>query len=399
MIPDPLQNEEKKYIVDVANRLIPIKSISPESGGSGESERANEICRLLEELGIKNYSRYDTEDTSGCTRSNVVVKTGFQSKTLWIIAHIDTVPEGDRSLWSKHPFKATLENGKLYGRGVSDNGQAILLSLLLLKNLKRDQLKYNLGVAFVADEETGSQYGIQYLLKKDIFRQDDLILVPDAGKESGDEIEVAEKSILWLKFTVSGKQYHASMPFNAINASREGMKFILELDSLLHEKFGDSVDIFLPPYSTFEPTKHEKNVDNINTIPGVDVQYLDCRILPRYDLDVVLDQINLKIREFERNSKARITVETVQKEQAPPPTPQNSEIVTKLKESIKNKRGVDPKVIGIGGGTCAAYFRKKGFDAAVWCTTVAESAHKPDEYMILDHVLLDVEVIEGVLYG
>ncbi len=399
MIEDPLQDEERKFIVKSAERLIPIRSISPESGGSGESERAEEICRILDGIGIKDYSRYDVEDENGCKRPNIVVKSGYQDKTFWLIAHIDTVPEGDLTLWSKPPFKATLEKDRIYGRGISDNGQAVLLSLLLLKNLKKDKLKYNLGIAFVSDEETGSKYGIQHLLEKDIFKHDDLILVPDAGNESGDEIEVAEKSILWLKFTITGKQYHASMPLNAINASREGMKFIMELDKLLHDKFKDVVDIYLPPYSTFEPTKHEKNVDNINTIPGLDIQYMDCRILPRYDLDVVIDQVRMKIRDFEKGSKAKITFEATQKEQAPAPTSQNAEVVRKLRESLKNKRGSETSVIGIGGGTCAAYFRKKGFDAAVWSTTVAECAHKPDEYMIIDHVLKDRDVIEDILYS
>lgn len=398
MISDHLQDEEKKFIVETAERIIPVKSISPESGGKGESDRADVIAGLLKDLGFPGFSRYDIEDRDGVKRSSLVLKTGYNEKTFWIVAHIDTVPEGDLSLWSKDPFKITLEDGKIYGRGTSDNGQAILLSLLLLKNLKKDELKYNLGIAFVADEEMGSKYGIQYLLEKDIFRQDDLILVPDAGIEGGDEIEVAEKSILWLKFKISGKQYHASMPFNAINASREGMKFMLEIDRHLHEKFNNTVDIFSPPYSTFEPTKHDKNVDNINTIPGVDVQYMDCRILPRYDLDVVLDQIDMKIREFEKTSSAKISYEVVQKEQAPSPTPENSEIVAELKESLMKVRGLNPRIVGIGGGTCAAYFRKKGFDAAVWSTTVADCAHKPDEYMVLDHVIMDRDVIEKILY-
>lgn len=399
MIVDNVQDEEKKFIVGMAEKLIPIKSISPESGGTGESKRVDEITRILDELGFSGYSRYDVEDKNGSKRSSIVLKTGFNSKTLWIIAHTDTVPEGDLSLWTRNPFKITLENDRIYGRGTSDNGQAILLSLLLLKNLRKDALKYNLGIAFVADEEMGSKYGIQYLLEKDIFKQGDLILVPDAGIEGGDEIEVAEKSILWLKFKISGKQYHASMPFNAINASREGMKFMLELDRHLHVKFDNTVDIFSPPYSTFEPTKHEKNVDNINTIPGVDIQYMDCRILPRYDLDVVLDQVDMKIREFEKNSNAKVSYEVIQKEQAPSPTPENSEIVVKLKEALGSKRRITPRVVGIGGGTCAAYFRRKGFDAAVWSTTVAECAHKPDEYMVLDHVLMDRDVIEGMIYG
>lgn len=398
MVTGSSRNEEKRFVVDLARRIIPIKSISPESGGKGESERADELCRILNEIGFKEYIRYDVEDKNSVKRSSVVVKVGQEKKTFWIVAHIDTVPEGDISLWTRDPFKITLEGDRIYGRGTSDNGQAVLLSLLLLKNLRPDDLAYNLGIAFVADEEMGSSYGIQHLLEKDIFGEEDLIIVPDAGNEEGNEIEVAEKSILWLRINTLGKQYHASMPFNAINASREGMRFMIELDRFLHERFRDNQDIFTPPYSTFEPTKREKNVENINTIPGMDVQYLDSRILPEHDLDMVLEEIRDKVKEFENTSSAKISLEIVQKEQAPDPTPENAEIVVKLKNAILKTRKMKPRIVGIGGGTCAAYFRKKGLNAAVWSTTVPECAHRPDEYMVLDHVLKDRDVIEEILY-
>lgn len=393
-----VESEDREFIIDVAKRLIPIKSISPYSGGNGEKERAEEICKILEELGFNNYQRYDVEDNTGTVRSNIVLKLGDKEKTFWIISHIDTVPEGDRALWSKPPFEATIDNDKIYGRGTADNGQAIFMSLLLLKNLRKEDLQYNLSLAFVADEEVGSKYGIVHLLNQNIFKKGDLILVPDAGTEDGLEIEIAEKSLLWIKFKVSGKQYHASMPYNAVNASRESMKFILDLDKTMHEKYNSTNDIFVPPYSTFEPTKHEKNVDNVNTIPGLDVQYMDSRILPKYDLDHVIDNIDSKIREFERTSQAKISYEIVQKEQAPPPTDEDSEIVSKLKDSIEKKRGSKPRIVGIGGGTCAAFFRKKGFDAAVWSTTIPESAHRVDEFCHVSHILLDRDVLEDVLY-
>ncbi len=179
-------------------------------------------------------------------------------------------------------------------------------------------MRYSLGIAFVSDEELGSTYGIQHLLKQGgVFRKGDIIIVPDAGSESGLQIEVAEKSILWLKFTVKGKQWHASMPDNAVNALREASKLITELDRVLHEKFSASNTLFQPPVSTFEPTKHEKNVDNINTIPGTEVFYFDCRVLPVYDLDFVLDTVHDVVKEFEARSKARVTYEVIQKEQAP----------------------------------------------------------------------------------
>ena len=66
----------------------------------------------------------------------------------------------------------------------------------------------------VADEETGSRYGLGYLLesRRDLFSDGDLIVVPDAGNEQGTMIEVAEKSVLWLRFTVQGTSCHRQHP-------------------------------------------------------------------------------------------------------------------------------------------------------------------------------------------
>ncbi len=390
---------DREFIIENAKRLIPIKSISPESGGEGESKRADEICKILGELGHPDYKRYEITDKNGTVRPSVILKVGNREKTLWIISHIDTVPVGEIDLWKHKPFEATVEGNRIYGRGSSDDGQAVLLSMLLLKNLEREKLKYNLGLAFVADEEVGSKYGISFLLEKEIFGKNDLFLVPDAGTEDGLEIEIAEKSILWIKFKITGKQYHASMPSEAINANRETMKFILELDKMLHERYAETSEIFDPPYSTFEPTKHEKNVDNVNTIPGVEIQYMDCRILPKYDLDFVMDDIDNLIKDFHKKSSARVSYSLFQKEQAPMPTDENSPVVKELKAALRKVKGKEPRVVGIGGGTCAAFFRRKGMDAAVWSTTVKEVAHQPDEYCIIDHILQDQAVIEEMIYS
>ena len=389
---------EKDFIIELANRIIPVKSISPASGGEGEAKRVEVIESILKELGYLNFTRYSVKDTFGCERPSVVLKIGNKPKTVWIVSHIDTVPEGDLKLWTKNPFAVTVDGDKIYGRGTSDDGQAVFLSMLLLRRLKgkENDMIYSLGLAFVADEEVGSQWGIQFLLEKNIFMKEDLIFVPDAGSSTGMDIEIAEKSILWMKFTVNGKQYHASMPQNSINSARDGMEFILGLDKMLHEKYNGKNDIFNYPYSTFEPTKHEKNVDNVNTIPGRDVFYMDCRILPNIDIDNVIDEVNLQIVNFEQTHSSRIRLELVQKEQAAVPTSPDSEVAVKLAEALR-KRGGEPKLYGIGGGTCAAFFRRKGMSAVVWSTTIPEVAHQADEYCELEHILKDADTFALIL--
>ena len=385
------------FIVSLAKRIIPVKAISPFAGGKGESDRIDEIEFILNELGYDTYTRYDVIDESQTKRSNLVLKIGHQEKTLWFIPHVDTVPAGDINLWTRDPFKATVEGNRIYGRGSSDNLQAVFLSLYMLKKFDPSKLKYNLAIAFVADEEMGSKYGIQYLISQNIFHKDDLVIVPDWGVPDGRQIEIAEKSILWLKFTVIGKQGHASKPSEAVNASKLGMKFMLELDAMLHDRFKDTNDLFSPNMSTFEITKHDLNVENINTIPGKDTFYMDCRILPKYDLDIVLDEIDRLLRKFETDNKVKITIEPVQREQSPPPTSKDSEIVKLLSSAIAQVSGSEPSLIGIGGGTCAAFFRNLGIEAVVWSTAFNEIYHQVDEYCVIDHIFNDFKVMEKIL--
>ncbi len=390
--------DDKPFIETVAKRLLRIKAISPESGGSGESEKADEIIKILDELGY-GYKRYDIIDNKNVKRSNITVKIGNFEKTLWIISHIDTVPEGDVNLWNYNPFEATVIDNKIYGRGSADNGQSIFMDLLLLKTLDKSRLKINLGIAFVSDEETGNNYGIRYLLDKNVFNNDDLIIVPDAGSQDGLMIETAEKSILQLKFTVKGSQGHASMPEYSVNAFRDSSKFVDMLDFNLHEKYYGKNNLFIPPYSTFEPTKHEKNIDNINTIPGTDIFYLDCRVLPEYNLGEIKNHINDLINKFELTNKSKISYEVMDEINSPQPTDDNSSVIKKLKLAIRNIRGKDAVTVGIGGETFASFFRERNIPAAVWSTTVIESAHMPDEYCLITDILDDLKIFEYIIYN
>jgi succinyl-diaminopimelate desuccinylase len=79
------------------------------------------------------------------------------------------------------------------------------------------------------------------------------------------------------------------------------------------------------------------------------------------------------------------------------PTRMDAPVVVELKKAIKALRGAEPSAVGIGGGTCAAFFRRKGFDAVVWSTTVPEVAHQADEYVHISHVLKDRDVIMRIV--
>jgi succinyl-diaminopimelate desuccinylase len=203
-------------------------------------------------------------------------------------------------------------------------------------------------------------------------------------------IEIAEKHILWLRFEVIGKQSHGSTPEKGLNANRLGMLFYSELYEILHKRFNSKDMLFEPPVSTFEPTKKEQNVPNINTIPGTDVQYFDCRILPRYRVDTVLSLIRKTAAIFSKAHGCKINISIVSREDTPKPT--SGAFVKEFSDVVKAVKNVEPKLLGIGGGTVAKYFRRIGMPSIVWMT-IDETAHSPNEYAKISNIISDTKVV------
>ena len=388
----------KAEMVEALMALIRLPAIGPENGGDGEFRKAEKLTQILEEADFDKIERYDAEDlrVSSGKRPNIIAYYYGETdaRRLWIVTHMDVVPPGEESMWTvTKPFEPLLKDNRVYGRGSEDNGQSLIASFFAVKALKRLGVKpkRTVALAFVADEEQGSRLGIQHLIGKGLFGKGDLVVVPDSGNEAGSFIEITEKSILWLRIRTVGKQTHASLPNKGLNAHRVGMQVALALDKMLHEKYSLKNDQFDVPESTFEPTRKDKNVNAVNIIPGEDIAYFDCRILPNYNVDEILAEINRVTEEFEKKTGATIELEVLQRQVAPELKDGNSEIVALLKKAIKDARGLDAKVGGIGGGTCAAFFRKIGIPAVVW-SSVDEVAHQPNEYAKIENMINDAKI-------
>jgi len=391
---------DREKILDFFVKMLRIKSVNPSMGGPGEIERANFIQSYLDKEGFRT-ERVDVPDPgfSGHFRPNVSAKIEGADKmrTLWFLAHTDTVPEGSRELWKSDPFDPVIKDGKIFARGAEDNGQSLVSSLFALRALQKNNVKlpFNVGIWAVADEEFGSKYGVKYLLEHDYFRADDLIIVPDSGSPEGRAIEVAEKNLLWFKITTRGKQVHASTPGHGKNAHRIGMDLAMRLDKVFHEKYTKTNDMYDVPSSTFEPTKVEPNVPNINTVPGVDVFYFDCRVLPEYSLDSVISDIHVAIEEVESKFGAKIEFEIINREDAGPVTSSTSEVAVTLQRSVTMINGNPGTFIGIGGQTVGNLFRKKGFPTVVW-STIDDVPHEPNEYSRFENLIFDAKVFASM---
>lgn len=388
----------EEQMIELQKGLTAIPALGPTNDGEGEIKKAEFLKDWLEkEIGFDSIEEYDSPDDrvpSGKRPNIIAIMKGKRSdRKIWVMAHMDVVPPGDLDLWNTDPYEVKVADGKIYGRGVEDNQHGIVTPVFALKALKElgIQPEYDVGLALVADEETGSEHGIQFLLKEhDVFGKNDFIIVPDAGVSDGTMIEIAEKSIYWLKVHTVGKQCHASTPEQGINAHKAAAHLITRLERL-YEIYNQRDEVFDPPISTFEPTKKEANVPNVNTIPGDDVFYVDMRILPEIKIDEVHATVEKLAKEVEEEFGVTIEFSSPQREEAAPATPADAPVVKALAKAIKDVYNVEAKPMGIGGGTVAAFFRREGFNAVVW-SKIDELAHQPNEYTKIENMIGDTKV-------
>lgn len=387
----------KNFVIDLQTAMTACPAVSPHNGGEGEHAKAAVLEKLLRSMKFDEVSVINVPDAKAKDgiRPNLIAKYygADKSKTLWVMAHMDVVPPGDESLWTTDPYKAVVKGDKIYGRGTEDNQQGIVSGLLPVKAMMELGIRppVNYALLFNADEEIGSTYGIVAILKKygKMFGKKDMFLVPDGGVPSGEQVEIAEKNMLWLKFTTHGKQAHASLPNQGNNAFRAGSALVVKLNDL-YKKFNKKDKLFDPAYSTFEPTKKEANVPNVNSIPGTDAFYLDCRVVPDYDNKAVIDYAKQIAKGIEKQYKVKIDTEVVISDSSKP-TSKNADIVKLVLKYVKEVYKNNPKVVGVGGGTVASYLRNKGYDAVVY-SKLDEKMHMPNEYVSIKNTLGDAKV-------
>src|SRR3989338_4869451 len=155
----------KKRLIQLTQKLVRIDSQNPPGN---EVKIANFIKKDLSALGlsIKTY-------TFSKNRPNIIATLKGRSRNsakeaILISPHIDTVPTGKG--WKFDPLGATIHQGRIYGRGASDDKGNLACCMEVMRSLVEDRVRVKKDSIFAAtaDEEAGSHLGIVPLLKKRI---------------------------------------------------------------------------------------------------------------------------------------------------------------------------------------------------------------------------------------
>jgi succinyl-diaminopimelate desuccinylase len=365
----------KERLLKLTRRLISIDSQNPPGD---ESAIASFVKEYLSRLGL-TPKIYEFKKK----RANLIaVLKGKGRTSLLITPHLDTVPCGKN--WRFDPFTATLRKNKLYGLGATDCKGNLACGMEVLSSLVEEgaHLQYDLIFAATADEESGSVWGLEFLLDKKILKPDEAVVL-DADDF---EIIVAQKGLMHLKVRIEGRRAHGAYPWLGVNAVNLAVDILKELKE---KKPAAPKNKYLHP-----PTVNIGTIrggDKVNVVADWCEFELDFRFLPGESDKKILKELKKIIRKHA--SRFSIEIEGIQQ---PFGISEAHSLVRSFSGALREE-GIVPRISGSEGATTISFFQEKNIPAIATGFGCEGCAHTADEYADINKLYKGSRALERFL--
>ncbi|MBN1283633.1 MAG: YgeY family selenium metabolism-linked hydrolase [Proteobacteria bacterium] len=214
----------------IAGFLAEIVSIR--SPSCGEKRAVERVCAEMRAVGF--------DDVRVDRLGSAIGRIGSGKKKIAIDAHIDTVGEGDRSLWNFDPFKGFVKDGRVWGRGSADQkggAAAMVYAGKLIRDLALEG-DYTLHCTATVMEEDCDGLCWKHLIEEENLRPDVCVITEPTGLN----IYRGQRGRMEIEARVAGLSAHGSAPGRGVNAIYRMAPLIREIEGL-NEKLRD--DAFL----------------------------------------------------------------------------------------------------------------------------------------------------------
>jgi succinyl-diaminopimelate desuccinylase len=375
-----------EYEIDFLSKMVEIdtESVSKKGYDKCASVILEEAERNSLDVEIVNGEKGAKD---GLSRPNVIVTLDAGSDvTLLLESHFDVVPPGPN--WKYPPFKLTVEDGKAYGRGASDNKSGIAAAIGAMRKLKKEKLDINLKLVAGVDEEIGGRYGVDYVLS-DHGLKGDAALIVDSGPE---RLYLGASGIIWGKITVEGKQGHAGYPFKAKNAIEEALKLLAALEPYKKTVEKKESTLHTPPEA---PRKFVwgrytvtmiKGGEKENVIPGTCEVRFDRRLIPEEPVDKAEKELRDFFKKAVEKTGCKASLEITNKQQGYH-TPKDLVFVQTVSENIKKTLGQSIPFAAELGGNDGSFFAKNGIPVICHGPIRSDTRyHGLDEFVYIEDI-------------
>jgi succinyl-diaminopimelate desuccinylase len=244
--------------LQLAQQLIACRSVTPDDGG----------CQPLiaARLAAAGFSA-ETIARNGTT--NVWLRRGRQRPTVVFAGHTDVVPPGPLEQWATDPFKPTIRDGMLFGRGASDMKASLAAFAIAAEEFVRAHPAHpgSIALLLTSDEEGPATDGTVAVVERLTARDEaiDYCIVgePTSVDHLGDVIKNGRRGSLSGRLLVRGIQGHVAYPHLARNPIHQAAPAVADLAA----EVWDHGNAHFPP-TTLQISNIHAGTGALNVIPG-----------------------------------------------------------------------------------------------------------------------------------
>ena len=261
--------------LQLLQQLIATPSFSKEENATAEI-----IKTFLEKHGVKTHRKLN----------NIWAYNRFfdpAKPTILLNSHHDTVKPN--SGYTRDPYDAVMEDGKLFGLGSNDAGGCLVsLIAVFLHYYDQSALKYNFCLATTAEEEISGTNGLE-LIVPELGKLDFAIV----GEPTQMQLAIAERGLMVLDCTAFGRAGHAAREEgdNAI------YKAIKDIEWFRTYRFAKESEVFGPVKMSVTIIQAGSQH---NVVPATCTFTVDVRVTDAYRnkevLEMIREQVNCEVK-------------------------------------------------------------------------------------------------------
>ncbi len=374
----------------LAKELIKFPSVTPKDAGA-----IGFLAKKLKKLGFHcKILEFKDKNKKSKPIKNIYARLGKKSPNLCYAGHTDVVPPGNIEDWTVNPFKPTIKNNHLIGRGANDMKSSIACFVSAVEKFLKKRKKFSGSISFLitGDEEglaiNGTKKVVDYLKKKNEKIDFCIVGEPTNPNKLGEMIKIGRRGSISGSIMIYGSQGHVAYP----HLSNNPINTLVKICKKLNEKKLDKGN------NNFQPSNLEFtsiNVDNkaTNVIPATVKAQFNIRFNNLHSSSSLKKKISSIVRNISRKNKCKFKIDY---------HVSGESFLTKPNKTIYMARNIIKKVTRITpvfsttGGTSDARFIKK-ISPCLEFGLVNKTMHKIDECVSLKDLKNLTKIYQNIL--
>jgi len=374
--------------LQLAKELIRFPSITPVDAG---------IMRFLEKklkkIGFKTKI-LEFKEKGFQPVKNLYARLGSKTPNFMFAGHLDIVPPGNIKDWTINPFRPSIKNGHLIGRGANDMKSSVAAFVSAINTFLSKNKKFNgsISLLITGDEEgdavNGTKKVVEYLKKRKEIINFCLVGEPTNPNKLGEMIKIGRRGSITGKIKIIGEQCHVAYQHRGNNPSTTLVQILKEIKEI---KFDKGNKHFQP--TNLEVTKINIENDADNVIPGSAEATFNIRFNNKHSSSSIKRRLNKIFKKITKKNKSKFIIDYRVSGEAFLTKPNKTTLM--IQDVIKKITKLKPKLSTTGGTSDLRFIRK--ISPGLEFGLVGKTMHKVDEAVSLKDLKSLTKIYESIL--